>query len=154
MARHPDVQYIRFYTDGSAAKKVAPVAPLHTIRLPKIKLPQKAVLRIDPVAICGIVMALVMLVLMTVGAVQLHSARQELETMSGYVEMLQQENASLQVTLSEGYDLAEIERTAQALGLVPREQVRHITIEVATEEATQEPNSWEQFYTFLTGLFA
>ena len=37
MARQLDVQYIRFYTDGSAAHKVAPVAPLKTIKLPKIK---------------------------------------------------------------------------------------------------------------------
>ena len=153
MARHPDVQYIRYYTDGSAAKQVAPVAPLHTIRLPKIKLPRKMVLRIDPVAICGIVMAAIMLVLMTVGAVQLLSAHKELETMSSYVQTLQQENASLQTTLSDGYNIEEIERTALALGLVPREQVKHITIEVPAEEAEQ-PNSWEQFYTFLTGLFA
>ena len=154
MAQHPDVQYIRFYTDGSAAKKVAPIVPLHTIRLPKIKKHKKLVLRIDPVAICGIIMAAVMLVLMTVGAVQLHNVRKDLETMSGYVETLRQENASLQTTLSEGYNVAEIERTALALGLVPREQVKHVTIELPAEEIESEPNSWDQFYTFLTGLFA
>ena len=154
MAQHPDVQYIRFYTDGSAAKKVAPIVPLQTIRLPKIKKHKKLVLHIDPVAICGIVMAAVMLVLMTVGAVQLHNTRKELETMSGYVETLKQENASLQTTLSAGYNVAEIERTALALGLVPREQVKHVTIELPAEATEKEPNSWEQFYTFLTGLFA
>ncbi len=154
MARHPDVQYIRFYTDGSAAKKMAPVAPLHTIRLPKIKLRKKIVLHIDPVAICGIIMAAVMLVLMTVGAVQLQNARKELETMNSYVDVLQQENATLQTTLSGGYNVAEIERTALALGLVPKEQVKHITIEVPAVEQEETPNSWEQFYTFLTGLFA
>ena len=147
MAQHPDVQYIRYYTDGSAAKKVAPIVPLHTIRLPKIKKIKKLVLRIDPVAICGIVMAAVMLILMTVGAVQLHSARQELETMSTYVE-------TLQTTLSEGYNIAEIERTALALGLVPREQVKHVQVELPAVETEEEPNSWEQFYTFLAGLFA
>ncbi len=154
MAKHPDVQYIRFYTDGSAAKKVAPVAPLHTIRLPQIKLRKKIVLHIDPVAICGIIMAAVMLVLMTVGAVQLQNARKELETMSSYVDVLQQENATLQTTLSNGYNVAEIERTALALGLVPKEQVKHVTIELPAVEQEETPNSWEQFYTFLTGLFA
>ena len=154
MAQHPDVQYIRFYTDGSAAKKMAPVAPLHTIRLPKMKKMKKLVLRIDPVAICGIIMAAIMLVLMTVGAVQLHNARKDLETMSAYVETLQQENASLQSTLSDGYNLADVERTALALGLVPREQVKHVTIQLPAEETEAEPNTWEQFYTFLTGLFA
>ena len=154
MAQHPDIQYIRFYTDGSAAKKVAPIAPLQTIRLPKLKIHKKIVLHIDPVAICGIIMAAVMLVLMTVGALQLQSTRKELETMSSYVDVLQQENETLQTTLSGGYNIAEIERTALALGLVPKEQVKHVAIQVPAMEQEQAPNSWEQFYTFLTGLFA
>ena len=154
MAQHPDVQYICFYTDGSAARKVAPVAPLQTIRLPKIKKNKKLVLHIDPVAIAGIIMAAVMLILMTVGAVELQNARNQLETMYNYVETLEQKNATLQTTLSGGYDVVEIERTARALGMVPREQVKHITITLDEEPIEQEPNSWEQFYTFLTGLFA
>ena len=99
-------------------------------------------------------MAAVMLVLMTVGALQLQSTRKELETMSSYVDVLQQENETLQTTLSGGYNIAEIERTALALGLVPKEQVKHVAIQVPAMEQEQAPNSWEQFYTFLTGLFA
>lgn len=154
MAQRLDVQYIRFYTDGSAAKKVAPVVPLQTIRLPKIKKHKKIVFRIDPVAICGIIMAAVMLMLMCVGTVQLHNTRQEVETMRSYVKTLEQENASLQTTLSAGYDISEIERTALALGMVPREQVKHVSIELPAEEIGGEENPWDQFYTFLTGLFA
>ena len=154
MAQHPDIQYIRFYTDGSAARKAAPVAPLQTIRLPKIKKHKKLILHIDLVAVAGIIMAAVMLILMTVGAVELQNARNQLETMYNYVETLEQKNATLQTTLSGGYDVVEIERTARALGMVPREQVKHITIRLDEEPIEQEPNSWEQFYTFLTGLFA
>ena len=100
MARQPDVQYIRFYTDGSAARKVAPVAPLNTIKLPKIKKHRRITLHIDPIAIGGIVMAAVMLILMLVGVAQLTNTKQELALMQSYVQTLQQENISLESAMS------------------------------------------------------
>lgn len=154
MARHPDVQYIRFYTDGSAARKTAPVAPLKTIKLPRVRKHKRIVLHIDPIAISGIIMAAVMLILMLVGVAQLTAARQELQTMQTYVQTLQQEQATLEVTYHEGYDLEAVEKTALALGLVPKEQVRHVTIQVPQVQIEEEPGAWERFYTFLTGLFA
>lgn len=154
MARQPDVQYIRFYTDGSAARKVAPVAPLKTMKLPKIRRHKKITLHIDPIAIGGIVMAAVMLILMLVGMAQLTNAKNELHTMQNYVQTLQQDNISLEATYEQGYDLAAVEQTALALGLVPKEEVRHVTIHVPQPEVEEEPGAWEQFYTFLTGLFA
>ena len=154
MARQPDIQYIRFYTDGSAARKVAPVAPLKTIKLPKIKLKKRVTLQIDPLAVAGIVMAAVMMVLMVVGMAKLSAATGEMETMSGYVQTLSEENAQLQKTFSEGYDLEEVERTALALGLVPKEQVQHITVSVPPVEIQEEPGAWQRLCAFLTGLFA
>lgn len=154
MARQPDVQYIRFYTDGSAARKVAPVAPLKTIKLPKVKKHNKITLHIDPVSIGGIVMAAVMLVLMVVGVAQLASTRQELQVMENYVQTLEQENDSLEDTYLQSYDLEAVEQTALALGYVPVEQVKHVTIRVPQVQEEQQPGAWERFYTFLTGLFA
>lgn len=154
MARQPDVQYIRFYTDGSAARKVAPVAPLKTIKLPKIKKHKRITLHIDPIAISGIVMAAVMLVLMLVGVTQLTNTRQELVSMQSYVQTLQEEKISLEVTYEQGYDLEAVEQTALALGLVPKEEVKHVSIRVPQPQIEEEPSAWEQFYTFLTGLFA
>ena len=154
MARQPDIQYIRYYTDGSAARKVAPLAPLKTLKLPKIRLKKRITLRIDPLAIAGILMAVVMSVLMVVGMVKLETASQELQTMESYVQTLSQENVQLQQTFREGYDLEEVKTTALALGLVPKDQVQHITLRVPPEQVVEEPTSWERFCTFLTGLFA
>jgi len=154
MAQRLDVQYVQYYTDGSAARKVAPVAPLKTIRLPKIKKMKPIVLRVDPVAVVGIVVAALMLVLMYVGVAQLNSTRQELYTMRSYVENLRVENELLEDKFQEGYDLEQIERTALALGLVPKEQVKHVTVQVAEAVTEDAPGTWERFYTFLTGLFA
>ena len=154
MARKTDIQYIRFYTEGSAARKFAPLAPLKTIKLPKIKLRKRITLHIDPLAYAGILMAAVMLVLMAVGMARLNAVRQELQTMDAYVQTLTQENQQLQQTFREGYDLEQVERTALALGFVPKEEVTHITIRVAPEQVVEEPSTWERVYTFLTGLFA
>lgn len=154
MAQRTDIRYIQYYTDGSAARKIAPVAPLKTIKLPKIKKQKRMTLCIDPVAVASIGMAVVMAVLIVVGVVRLSSARQEAQRMSDYVTALQEENVQLQQTFSEGYDIEQIERTALALGLVPKEQVKHISVSLPQLEEPEEPTTWERFTTFLTGLFA
>jgi len=154
MARQPDIQYIRYYTDGSAARKFAPLAPFKTLKLPKIKRKKRITLHIDPLAIAGILMAVVMTVLMAVGIANLNAATRDLRTMESYVQTLAEENLQLQQTFRDGYDLEEVKTTALALGLVPKEQVLHITIRIPPETVVEEPSSWEQFCTFLTGLFA
>lgn len=154
MAQKLNVQYIRFYTDGSAAHKVAPVAPIETMKLPKVKKQKKIVLRVDPVSVAAIVMAAVMLVLMVVGITQLRGARQDAEVMEAYANALRQENVRLSAEYSNGYDLEQIEKTALALGLVPQEQVRHISLQVPQIQEEEPPGAWERFYIFLTGLFA
>ena len=154
MAQRLDVQYVQFYTEGSAARKVAPRVPLKTIRLPKIKKLKPIVLRVDPVAIAGIVVATLMLVLMFVGVAQLNSTRQELTTMSAYVENLRVENELLEDTFHKGYDIEQVESTALAIGLVPKEQVKHVTVQVPETVTEDAPGTWERFYIFLTGLFA
>lgn len=154
MAQRTDIRYIQFYTDGSAARKIAPVAPLKTIKLPKIKKQKRITVHIDPVAVLSIGMAMVMTVLILVGMVQLNNARAEMQTMSAYVDTLRQENVQLQESFADGYDLEQIEQTALALGLVPVEQVQHVSVTLPQIEQTVEPTTWERFATFLAGLFA
>ena len=154
MAQRPDIRYIQFYTDGSAARKVEPVAPLKTIKLPAVKKQKRTTVYIDPVAVASIGMAVVMAVLIVVGFVRLNNAQQELQTMSAYVDTLRAENTQLQEKFSEGYDLEQIERTALALGFVPVEQVEHIHVTLPEIVEPVEPTAWERFTTFLAGLFA
>lgn len=154
MAQRYDVQYIRYQFDGSAARKVAPVAPLKTLKLPRVKKHKKVVVRIDPIAMAGVVISVVMFVMMCVGVGQLRAAQQELQTMTAYVDTLQAQNVSLKTTFTENCDLEEVERTALALGLVPKDQVKHVTIHVPEAPAEETPGTWDRFYTFLAGLFA
>ena len=153
MARKTDIQYIRLYTDGSAARKMQPVTPWKTAKLPKINKNKRITLHIDPVATIGIVVATVMLVLMLVGVGQLRAAQQQAAVMEQYMETLQNNNRVLQDTY-DAIDLDEVERMALALGMIPEEQAQHITMKVPAQQVNEQPGAWEQVWTFLTGLFA
>lgn len=154
MAQLSKVQYVQYYTDGSAAQKLAPRTPFKTGKLPRAKRQKRLTVYVDPVAFAGIAVALVMLVLMIVGVAQLRSAQQQTAAMTKYVENLQQENQLLQNTYTSGYDLEEIERTALALGMVPEEQVQHITLPTPEVQLQEETEGIHRFWSFLTGLFA
>ncbi|MBQ3252805.1 MAG: hypothetical protein IJB02_06195 [Oscillospiraceae bacterium] len=153
MARQFDVQYIRSYTDGTAARKMEMPQPRKTAHKRTAKKMKRIVLHIDPVAILGIVMAVLMLVLMSVGCVRLLSAQQDMTEMNAYVQMLRQENVQLQEEYEAGYDLENVRQTAMALGMVPMDQVQQISIQVNVPQQAQ-PDGWEQLRVFLAGLFA
>lgn len=152
MAQRTQIQYIRFYTEGSAARKVAPVVtPFKTARLPKVNHQKKIVLRIDPVAVVGIVVAVAMMIMMVVGIFQYKAAQEQAQLMERYVETLNRDNESLQNTY-DSIDLTAIEQTALALGMVPESQVQHVSLRVPPVQEIEEPQ--ETFWTFLAGLFA
>ena len=155
MARYPDIQYIRFQTDGNAARKAEVVAPIKTLRLPRVKTQIKPkVLRIDPLALTAILMVIVMASLMIVGVAQLNAAQQQTIAMQSHVKTLESKNESLRNDFAQDCDLDEIERTALALGMVPAEQVAHISVRVPQQTAPQQLGAWERITVFLAGLFA
>ncbi len=154
MAQRLDVRYVTFRTDGSAARKAAAVQPYQLLNLPKVKKQRRMVVRLDPVALAGIVMSVAMVVMLTIGFVQMHDARRDAAVMESYVQTLREENKHLSAVYEESYDIDSVRITAKALGLVPKEQVKHITIQVPELEEQKQPGAWEQVFTFLTGLFA
>ena len=154
MAQRLDVQYIRAYTDGNAARKIAPVAPLKTMKLPKIKKHRRITIKIDPIAVGSIIMAGFLAITLAVGMFRFHQAQQELAQMQTYVQQLKTENAVLDANFSNRCDMNEVERTALALGFVPQEQVRHVSVQAPQSATEDTPDTWERLYIFLTGLFA
>jgi len=154
MARQPDIQYIHMYTDGSAARKIAPVAPVHKAQIPRKRKQKKIIICVDPLAIMALTVAVVMMVLMAVGLTKLNQAREKTAVMEQYVSQLQNETKSLRQANEGGYDLNHVEQTAKALGMIPVEDVEHITVQVQMPEVESEPTAWERLCVFLTGLFA
>ena len=158
MAKRPEIQYVQFYVDGSAARKLEPAAPVKESsprRAPAPRRQKRKNIYIDPVAIFGIAVSVVMLVMMLVGVGQLKAAQAEAEAIDRTVAQLRLDNHSLRQQFDQEIDLSEIEQKALALGMVPASQVPVTTIVLSEPETVQEPVSiWEQVGTFLAALFA
>ena len=158
MARKSDIQYVSYYSSGSAARKIellppqpaAPAAPK-----PRPRPAKQQVVYVDPLALCSIAVAAVMLVLMAVGVFQLNQAYQQEQALSTYVSALEEENLRLQQEYDENLDLAQIEQAALALGMVPADQVEHLSVQVEVPETVQQELTWwESLQAFLASLFA
>lgn len=155
MARQPEIRYIRFYTDGSAARQQERPQPVrHKTSLPKVRRQKKQIVYVDPLAWAGIAISGVMLALMIMGSVQLYRVQQENARMERYVRSLENTNASLTYTYRSDLDLEEIRSYALSLGMIPQEEAKTIIIHVPAPEEEVSPSGWDRFVAFLTGLFA
>lgn len=156
MTQKPKIQYVgQFYIYGSEAKALAEKERRKAkTKLPLAKPVQTAEIRVEPLALGSILAAVVLLVCMGAAALGLHSAWQEYQVMSGYVDRLTQENVQLLTDYRNGYDLDEIASHAQALGLIPAEQVKHVIIHPTVPEPEKEPGLWEDMVWFFKGLLA
>ena len=158
MAMQPDIQYVPFcYVDGSAARKVQRQPEKKTTRAtaPKQRRAKRKVIAVDPVAISGIVIAVVMLVMLLAGYAEYTAVQEQKLQMQDYLTSLQLENAQLQQTFDSNVDMEYVEEVAGALGMVPAADANQIQIEVQLPiQETTQLTLWESITTFLAGLFA
>ena len=158
MVRKPDIQYVQqFYVHGSEARVIELKPRRRVIKtiLPKVA-PDKSIrIGVDPIALCGIVVAVVMMVMMLTAYAEYNACQDRNRQMQDYLSSLQLENAQLQQNFDSQIDLDYIEEVAGALGMVPSSDANQIQIEVQLpQEPTGELNLWQSITTFLSGLFA
>ena len=74
--------------------------------------------------------------------------------MESYLEQLTAENERLTEEFDSQVDLETVEKTALAMGMVPKDQVKSVNIQVQ-EIHIEEPQQsfWDQMYAILTNLF-
>lgn len=151
-----DIQYVRYNYrfDGNAARKLEAPAPKRNPlpKAPPVRKPA-VVIRLDPLAICAVALSVVMLALMLAGLVQMGMARAERERTRQYLWALEERSAALTQRYEESYDLQNVKKTAEALGMVPREALEHVPVTVSVAELPQEPTLWERVSGFFAGLF-
>ena len=106
MARKAEVRYINFYNVGSSAYKldVMPAPKKQAAPSPKQRKTRKILLKVDPIAFAGVVLAFVMLIMMVVGLFQLGSAKRQASQMQSYVRQLEAENRVLDAQYRAGFD--------------------------------------------------
>ena len=149
---YSQVQYVRFNTFGNTARKLdqAPAVPKKAV-LPKPRSKHKSkVIYIDPVAFLSIAVAFCMVLTMTVGIVQFAAARREAAAMEAYVSELSSRNQELSEQYTSGYDIRQIEKSALALGMVSKDQVQTVSIQVTAPQQVKSVTLWERIGAFLT----
>ena len=157
MNQKPKIQYVgQFYIHGSEARQreLQEKKKRAKSKLPMERLHKAEVIYLDPVAIFGITVALIMLAVMIVGAVRIHADWQEYRVMSDYVSRLNSENAQLQADYRSQYDLEDIRVKAAALGMVPKSELEKRTVYVTVPQPEPEMTWLEEIQWFLNGLFA
>ena len=161
MARKADIQYVHhYYTAGSAAKKVAVKVENKKKPLPLFEPlmmaepDQKVVVKIDPLSVAATLVAVVLVVMMVVSLFQYSAAYQRNVELQKYVYTLSDENVRLQGKYQSGFDLAEIEEQALALGMIPIAEAQTIHIAASVPVRTAEPTRWERLQLFMSELFA
>ena len=157
MNQKPKIQYVgQFYVHGSEARQLQ---LQEQKRQAKTKLPLARIQKIekvyvDPVALAGIVVAVVMLVTMVLGAVQIKRDWDRYEQVSAYVSELKKENARLNHAYRLSYDLEDIKSKALAMGLVPKSELETVSITVTVPKREPVLTRSDEIRLFLEGLFA
>ena len=157
MNQKPKIQYVgQFYIHGSEARQLElQEKKKHAkSKLPLERLRKVEVIYLDPVAIFGIVTALVLLAVMMVGVLQIRDDWKDYQTMSNYVSRLNSENAELKADYRSQYDLEDIRVKAEALGMVPKSQLEVRTVYVTIPQPEPERTWLEEIQWFLSGLCA
>ena len=157
MAKKPDIQYIdKFYVHGSEARvlELKPKRRIIKTVLP-LSAPDKNVkIYVDPVAICGIVVAVALLVALVIGTMQYVQVCREYRSMMDYVVAVQNKNVELRDSYRSKLDLDMIEQRALELGMIPIDRAEKITIRVEPPVAEPEETFWDEIEWFCKGLFA
>ena len=157
MVRKPDIEYIdKYYVQGSEAKVIAFVPDKRTPKttLPKSFSEKKTSIEVDPIALCGLVVAVVMLVVMALGMVDFKAACEENQAMAGYLQELRDDNVMKQYTYHSSYDPVQVEEAAKVLGMVPVSEIPVVTLSVTVPEAQETYTPWGDFLWSLSCLFA
>ena len=157
MNQKPKIQYVgQFYVHGSEARKLQlqEETKQAKTRLPLARIQAIEKIYVDPVALAGIAVAVLMLVTMVLGAIQLKKDWDQYEQVSAYVSELKRENARMSHIYRASYDLEDIRTKAVSMGLVPKSELQTMSVTVTLPVPEAEPTRLEEIKFFLEGLFA
>lgn len=157
MVQKPKIQYVgQFYVYGSEARQIALTKEKEQAkaRRPMAKLQQVEHIYVDPVAVVSIAVAVILLITMILGTVQIYQDWETYQQVEGYLSYLNKSNAQLEETYRAGYDLEDIENKALAMGLVPVSELEKRSVTVTVPEKEPEVSRIQQLRETLENLFA
>ena len=96
MAQRDKIEYVRYYTSGTAARKLEPEQPRRARRPAPVPKEKRIPIAFDPVAVFGILLALVMVLCVTVGFTQHNQMNEDIARMVQQISSLKSHNYPLQ----------------------------------------------------------
>lgn len=157
MARQPDIRYVQIYNYGSAAPKLEPLQPKKkktALPKPKVRKKKQRVIHVDPLSLCALAAAGLLLVTMVIGMIHFGIEDSRGEELQTYVERLQEENTQLRKEYESNYDPQQVYQQAKDQGMIPVSQAERVRLELVMPQQPSEPGIWEQIQVFFTELFA
>lgn len=154
MAGKNRAEYVRYYAAGTAAHKIEQKPRRRTAEqvVPKPKTEPVAI-PFDPVAVFGTTVAIVMVLCVLIGFLQINHVNDEIAAMEQTISELKSQQYTLQKQYNSKVDLEDIRVTAEAMGLVPIREVRHITISIPEPEVVEELPWWEEMWNDFKAMF-
>ena len=155
MAEKTEIQYVgQFYVFGSEAPQ-----PKTQPKKPKAKCPERHLSRlqkvyVDPVALCGVLTAVVMLCILIAGAYHLRDTRAAYDRMKAQLVELKRDNIKLNHEYHTSYDLEEIRAQAEKTGMVDAEKAERFTVFFSVPKEAEKSSSWDDFVWLISGLFS
>ena len=152
MAQKTEIQYVsQFYDCGSDRERQKKKKQARLLRKKEQKI---HVISIDPVALCGIFSAVVLLAALVFGGIHLHFMWRDHMAVKDYLSQLKVQNAELQHSFSISYNLDDIKTMADSFGLQPEEEMETRYVRVTAPKVPPEPTWLDNVKWFFKGLFA
>lgn len=153
MTQKPEIQYIgQFYVYGSEAREAELKEKKARVHLPKPKLEHIQKIYIDPVALGGILVAVLTLIVMAIGAVQLNQSWKEYNAVENHLKEVKWEHAKIEHAYRTSFDIEKIRSNAEGIGMIPSSEAKVMKVRVTVPEHKTAPTTWDNVKWFVRGL--
>ena len=155
MAQKTEIQYVgQFYVFGSEAPQPKVQPKKSRAKRPELHLGRLQKVYVDPVALCGVLIAVVMLSFLIAGAYHLRDTRAAYDQMKTQLVDLKRENLKLNHEYHTSYNLEEIRAQAEKLGMVDAEEAERFTVFFSVPKEEEKNSAWDDFVWLISGMFS
>ena len=153
MAHKAEIQYVSQFCDYGSKEESAKLPEKKKPYVPRR--PRKVhSVSLDPVALLGIVSAVVLCAALIFGGLHLNAMWKQHVALKDYLAQLKVENAELQHNFSVSFNLDDIKTMADSIGLVPESDVETRYVRITPPEPEPEEGFLDDLRWFFKGLFA
>ena len=150
-----EIQYVQFYTTGSAAPDLVPSYRPEKEAAKRTKKSAMTVIYVDPVAILGVITSVILMICLLVGVHNYNKALENNAELRAENVALSQKTEDLQNQYKDSFDLEEIRMEAILADYVPGSQLKHVTVEIPqAQPEPEQPGKLQQFWNDVVELFA